>query len=106
MVATIDFGTQVYLTIPDKYLNHREEIAWYAAWQYCQVLGRKNHDDQPLESKDLKVTWFNYTAGYWKALVAAMNSGYYYEVTYILKEDRIIVDEYKQTKHVEITPRW
>lgn len=47
------------------------------------------------------VVWFNYTLGYWKALVStSLPDGMYYEVTYDRAKEQTYLDAYKKFQNV------
>lgn len=47
------------------------------------------------KEKDVQITWYCYLAGNRKAMLSTNAIDEYYEVTYIAKEDKMIIDAYK-----------
>ena len=50
--------------------------------------------DIPILPNAIRVTWYCYLAGNYKCLISLNGLSYYFEVTYIAKENKLILDEY------------
>lgn len=55
----------------------------------------------------VRVTWFNYTLGGWKAMLCLQGTpdNSYFEVTYNKSADEYYLDEYNRIKHSEFSPK-
>lgn len=70
-------------------------------WDHIRAAGGK------LPFTDVRVTWFNYTLGGWKAMLCLINTedNSYFEVTYNAKTNEYYMDEYGLVKHSEFAPQ-
>lgn len=81
--------------------NRPEAIAIAAVAEYTDAINQsKSYDTYDRVDTDmLHVTWHAYIAGNWKSMVMWDDHDEYFEVTYISKENLVVVDAY--TKHTD-----
>ena len=54
-----------------------------------------------VNDRNVKITWFSYTAGNWKAMASVIDEPLYMELTFIKDENVVVIDEYIKANHVE-----
>jgi len=79
------------------------DIARRAVYNYIKPRLEKTDTHVTFGFDETYVVWFNYTLGYWKALVSTtLPDGMYYEVTYNGEKAEIYLDAYKKFDNVKV----